>query len=81
MGNDVPLASANNGKMIYTTNSEVFGTNLKALIANKYDNLEKIEVYYKEYGTLDIYPNKIQHSSNGQYIAFTDSTDYVIYKA
>jgi len=81
IGRDLPCAAASKGKMIFTKNSEVFNVNLKAVVANKYANLEVIESDYKELGTLDIFPTKSIYSDNGQLVAFIDNNEYIIYKA
>ena len=81
IGRDLPCASAAKGKMIFIKNSEVFSTNLKAVVAKKYANMEVIEPDYKELGTLDIFPSKSLYSDNGQLVAFIDNNEYIIYKA
>lgn len=81
IGNDLPSVSSVKGKMIFAKNNEVCGLNLKAVIAKRYNNLDTMEVEFKELGNLEIFPNKLKHNENGQLVAFVDSNEYLIYKA
>ncbi len=68
IGNDEPLASLNNGKLIVAKNTEILSANLKALNL-KDESFSKegtvIPVPLKEVGTWEIYPLKIKHSPKG----------------
>lgn len=81
IGNNKPLSSSNRGKLIYSTNSEVFSTNLKAAVTKNIKDFEELEFSVKELGNLDIFPTDVSHNSNGQLAAFYDGVEYVIYKA
>ncbi len=65
LGSDIPLASSRNGRLLYTVNGEVFGTNLKALILKTVENFQPIEFDTKEGRVLDIFPNEMSHGPKG----------------
>jgi coatomer subunit beta' len=83
IGNDEPLASLNNGKLIVAKNTEVLTANLKALNF-KDEALAKegavIPVPLKEMGNWEIYPQKIRHSPKGHLYAVISDSEYYIYK-
>ncbi len=81
IGNDKPLSSSLKGKIIWSSNSEVFGANLKAVVTKYIKDFEPLDINYKEFGNLDIFPKKVQHNSTGQLVCFCDGSEYVIYKA
>lgn len=81
IGNNKPLSCSNRGKLIWSTNSEVFSSNLKAAVTKNVKDFEELDFNVKELGNLDIFPNKVTHNSNGQLVCFYDGTEYVIYKS
>lgn len=65
LGNDKPLSSSVNGKLMWTSNSQVFSSNLKALITKNTKNFENLEIKTKELGNLEIFPKSIEYNTNG----------------
>ena len=65
VGNDRPLHSCSKGKFVYAQNSEIYSSNLKAVMTKDIQNFEPINFNSKELGNLDFFPKKIGHSDNG----------------
>lgn len=65
VGNDKPLASCSKGKLMWTTNNEVFSTNIKAVVTKNVANFEDLTLNVKEHTGLEIFPQKLIHSPNG----------------
>eukprot|EP00828_Plagiopyla_frontata_P048307 TRINITY_DN9219_c0_g1_i2.p1 TRINITY_DN9219_c0_g1~~TRINITY_DN9219_c0_g1_i2.p1 ORF type:complete len:582 (-),score=100.39 TRINITY_DN9219_c0_g1_i2:88-1833(-) len=84
MGNDEPIASMNNGKLLISKNLEIHSTNLKALNTNDEELVkdgEKIQnINYKDLGTSDIYPLAIKHNPFGHAFSINDDHEYQIYR-
>jgi coatomer subunit beta' len=81
VGNDKPLTSCVKGKVMWTANSEVFSANLKAQVTKGLSDFEELSVSAKEHTGLEIFPQNLQHSPNGQLVAFYDHNEYVIFKS
>ena len=56
LGNNKPLSSCKRGKLIWSINSEVFSTNLKATVTKNISNYETLSPNIKELGNLEMFP-------------------------
>ena len=56
VGNDKPLASCSKGKLMWTANSEVYSTNLKATVTKNAIDFEELTLNIKEHTGLEIFP-------------------------
>lgn len=60
IGNEKPLVSCYNGKLMWTKNSKVSSSNLKAVVTKNVANFEELNLNIKEYsGGLEIFPESI----------------------
>ena len=56
VGNEKPLVSCSKGKLMWTTNSEVFSSNIKAVVTKNVSNFEELTLNVKEHTGLEIFP-------------------------
>jgi coatomer subunit beta' len=81
IGSNRPLSSTHSGKLLWSSNSEVFSANLKAVVTKNLKDFEAVDFPAKELGNLDIFPTALAHSPGGQLVSFHDGAEYAIYKA
>ena len=80
LGKEVPLASFNNGKVVWVKQSEIQTTNLKLIKDEEMKDGEKIKgLNVKELGTAETFAQQIKFSPNGRFFAVCGDNDFVVY--
>lgn len=80
LGNEAPLFSMDsNNKLIYAKNSEVFQSILKPNITEGLKDGELLPLQQRDLGSIEIYPQSLNHSPNGKFVAVVGDGEYIIY--
>lgn len=80
LGQDEPVVSMSQGKVVYAKNFEFFQINLKA-VAGTFADGATLATNTKELGISDIYPAGVRHSPNGHLFAVFSDSEYSIYRS
>lgn len=82
LGRENPVASMDiNGKLIWSKHNEVQAANIKAGGDNDLNDGDRIMLPVKDLGTCEIYPQTLQHSPNGRFVAVCGDGEYIVYTA
>uniref|UniRef100_M4BLE0 Beta'-coat protein n=2 Tax=Hyaloperonospora arabidopsidis (strain Emoy2) TaxID=559515 RepID=M4BLE0_HYAAE len=85
LGHDTPIVSMDaggSGKLIWTSNNDVHTASLKGVVAEMgLQDGEKLPLVSKDLGNCEVYPQKVQHNSNGRYVVVCGDGEYIIYTA
>lgn len=84
MGREDPLVSMDaSGKVIWARHNEVQTVNIKALgdVAAQTEDGERLPLAVKDLGSSDVYPQSLEHSPNGRFVAVCGDGEYVVYTA
>ena len=84
MGREDPLVSMDaSGKVIWARHNEVQTVNIKALgdAAAETEDGERLPLAVKDLGNSDVYPQSLEHSPNGRFVAVCGDGEYVVYTA
>ncbi|ETN19243.1 hypothetical protein PPTG_04610 [Phytophthora nicotianae INRA-310] len=85
LGHDTPVVSMDaggSGKLIWTTNNEVHTASIKGVVAEMgLQDGEKLPLVSRDLGSCEVYPQKVQHNSNGRYVVVCGDGEYIIYTA
>jgi coatomer subunit beta' len=78
IGNETPIVSFNNGRVVWAKQGEVQLANLKSIKDDLADG-EEIDTKFKDLGHSEIFAQSIKFAPNGKYFALCGDSDYVIY--
>ncbi|CAI5701298.1 unnamed protein product [Peronospora effusa] len=85
LGHDTPVVSMDaggSGKLIWTTNNEVQTASVKGVVTEiGLQDGEKLPLVSRDLGSCEVYPQKVQHNSNGRYVVICGDGEYIIYTA
>ncbi|KAI9293949.1 Coatomer, beta' subunit [Neoconidiobolus thromboides FSU 785] len=82
LGSDDPVVSMDNGgKIIWAKHSEIQSSNIKASIDTQLIDGERVMLPVKDLGNCEVYPQTLQHSPNGRFVAVCGDGEYIIYTA
>lgn len=82
LGNEEPVVSMDNtGKVVLAKNHEILGAHVKQLGDVDTADGERLVVATKELGACEIYPQYMEHSPNGRFLAVCGDGEYIIYTA
>ncbi|KAF1775234.1 WD40-repeat-containing domain [Phytophthora cactorum] len=85
LGHDTPVVSMDaggSGKLIWTTNNDVHTASIKGVVAEMgLQDGEKLPLVSRDLGSCEVYPQKVQHNSNGRYVVVCGDGEYIIYTA
>ena len=84
LGREDPVASMDaGGKVIWARHNEIQTVNIKALgdAAVEEADGERLPLAVKDLGSSDIYPQTLDHSPNGRFVAVCGDGEYVVYTA
>ncbi|KAG7388599.1 Coatomer subunit beta' [Phytophthora pseudosyringae] len=85
LGHDTPVVSMDvggSGKLIWTTNNDVHTASVKGVVAEmSLQDGEKLPLVSRDLGSCEVYPQKVQHNSNGRYVVVCGDGEYIIYTA
>ncbi|CAH6721863.1 coatomer subunit beta' [[Candida] jaroonii] len=82
LGNEEPLFSMDsNNKLIYSKNSEVYQSILRPNMTEGLKDGELISLQQRELGSIEVYPQSLNHSPNGKYVAVVGDGEYIVYTA
>ncbi|KAI6202597.1 WD40 repeat and Coatomer domain containing protein [Aphelenchoides besseyi] len=85
LGREEPAVSMDSsGKILWAKHSEMQQVNLKQIdpttLSEARDG-ERLSISVKDMGACEIYPQTVQHSSNGRYVVTCGDGEYIIYTA
>ena len=69
------------GKVVFSRNNEIFGTNLQTIDENYLIDGHKIPSSARELGNTEVFPQTIDHSPNGRFVTVCGDGEYIIYTA
>lgn len=82
LGSEEPLFSLDsNNKLIYAKNSEVFQSVIKPNATQGLKDGESLHLQQRDLGTIEVFPQSLDHSSNGRYAAVCGDGEYIVYSA
>lgn len=67
------------GKMIYAKNTEIVTVNLQTVEPATLQDGARVVTQIRDLGTTEVYPQALQHSPNGRYVAVIGDGEYIIY--
>jgi coatomer subunit beta' len=81
MGSEMPSASMDkSGKLLWNSNNSILSASLRGVGPDVEDG-DTLPVSGRELGTVEMYPEDIQHNSNGRFVAVSGDNEFVIYTA
>lgn len=83
LGKGEPTASMDgNGKVIWAHHHEILTSNLKTIpdLASSADG-QRLMASSKELGQCELFPQSLQHSPNGRFVAVCGDGEYIVYTA
>ena len=78
---DIVVSMDKNGKIIMAQNNEIVRIDLKSINDESTEDNVPLNLPTKELGTVDHYPSKIIHCSNGQFVTIIYKNEYTIYSS
>jgi coatomer subunit beta' len=84
LGRDEPAVSMDtSGKIVYARNTEILSANIANLGAEgtEIEDGQRLAVSLRDLGTTEVYPQSLQHSPNGRFVAVCGDGEYIIYTA
>lgn len=82
LGNERPVTSmdTNTGKVVWANGHEIQTLSVKGLAKDQEaQDGEKIHINPRDLGSCEVYPQNLQHNSNGQFIVVCGDGEYIIY--
>jgi coatomer subunit beta' len=82
LGRDEPAVSMDtSGKIVYARNTEILTANISALGTEEVEDGQRLPISLRDLGTTEVYPQSLQHSPNGRFVAVCGDGEYIIYTA
>jgi len=82
LGNEDPMASMDaSGKIIMARHNEISLVDLNKVEGEKPADGERLQLAAKELDVCEIYPQLLEHNSNGRFAVVTGDGEYIIYTA
>eukprot|EP00184_Porphyridium_aerugineum_P001108 CAMPEP_0184707886 /NCGR_PEP_ID=MMETSP0313-20130426/37495_1 /TAXON_ID=2792 /ORGANISM="Porphyridium aerugineum, Strain SAG 1380-2" /LENGTH=1038 /DNA_ID=CAMNT_0027169467 /DNA_START=154 /DNA_END=3270 /DNA_ORIENTATION=- len=82
LGKDQPVASIDNtGKVIIAKHNEILTQNVRQADVSQLGDGERMQLASKELGSCEVYPQYLQHSPNGRFVAVCGDGEFIIYTA
>lgn len=79
IGNEIPMVSYNNGKVVLVNKSEIQTFNLKLNQGDVKDG-DTIKPNFKDLGRCETYAQTMSFSPSGRYFSVCGDTDFVVYQ-
>lgn len=79
IGNEVPMVSFSNSKVVLVKQSEIQTVNLK-LVKGEFKDGESVNPNFKELGRCETYAQSMQFAPSGRYFSVCGDTDFVVYQ-
>ncbi|RHX99140.1 hypothetical protein DYB36_009999 [Aphanomyces astaci] len=81
LGHDTPVVSMDaTGKLIWATNNEIQTASVKGVVAELgLKDGERVPLPGRDLGSCEVFPQKLQHNSNGRFVAVCGDGEYIIY--
>lgn len=70
-----------NNKLIYAKNSEVYQSVIKPSSSEGLKDGESLNLQQRDLGSIEIFPQTLNHSPNGRYAAVCGDGEYIVYTA
>lgn len=86
LGSEEPMFSMDaSGKLIYAKNSDVYLAVVRPAPASSSSSsstsLDPVPLHQKDLGSIEVYPQSLQHSPNGKFAAVCGDGEYLVYTA
>jgi len=82
LGREEPTVSMDqSGKIIWARHNEIQTVNVKSAAEADIADGERISLITKELGNCEIFPQSLQHSPNGRFVAVCGDGEYIIFTA
>jgi len=82
LGKDQPVASIDgSGKIILAKHNEIVTQNIRSVDPATLVDGERLQLPSKELGSCEVYPQKLEHSPNGRFVAVCGDGEFIIYTA
>lgn len=82
MGSEEPLFSMDaSSKLVFGRNSEVFQSIIRPNSTEGLKDGEPLPLQQRELGTVEVFPQLLDHSPNGRFVAVCGDGEYIIYSA
>ena len=82
LGNEDPMVSMDgSGKIIMARHNEISLIDLNKMSSEKPSDGERLSLAAKELDVCEIYPQSLEHNSNGRFAVVTGDGEYIIYTA
>jgi len=78
IGNEIPMVSYNNGKVVLVNKSEIQTVNLK-LVKGDFKEGEVIKPTFKDLGRSETYAQDMKFAPSGRYFSVCGDSDFVVY--
>lgn len=78
IGNEIPMVTYSNGKVVLVNKSEIQTLNLK-LVQGDYKDGEIVKGNVKDLGRCETYAQSMKFAPSGRYFAVCGDTDFVVY--
>lgn len=81
LGHDMPVVSMEaSGKIVIANNHDIATGSVKGVVSElQLKDGERVPVSYRDLGSCDLYPQRLQHNSNGRYVVVAGNGEYIIY--
>merc|ERR1711871_294990 len=82
LGNERPVSSmdTNTGKIVWAVGHDIQTTSVRGMAKEQgTSDGEKITLNIRDLGSCEVYPQNLQHNSNGQFIVVCGDGEYIIY--
>lgn len=79
IGNEIPMVSFNNGKVVLVNRGEIQNFNLKLLQAGDSKDGDIVKPTIKDLGRAETYCQGLKFSPSGRYFSVCGDTDFVVY--
>lgn len=79
IGKEAPMASFNNGKVVWVKQNDIQTVNLK-LLNEEVKEGEKLKPTIKDLGHSETFPQSVRFSPTGRYFAICGDSDFIVYQ-
>eukprot|EP01038_Epipyxis_sp_PR26KG_P006138 gene6138-8463_t len=83
LGNEKPVASldTNTGKLVWAISHDIQTMSVKGLSKSDVEIVdgERVQLSIRDLGACEVYPQSLQHNSNGSFICVCGDGEYIIY--
>ncbi|KAK5583078.1 hypothetical protein RB653_004668 [Dictyostelium firmibasis] len=79
--NKPPVSMDQGGKVIYAKHNEIRMSNISSTLEQEVQDGEKLLLQSKDLGNCEVFPQSLQHNSNGRFVSVCGDGEFIIYTA